>query len=458
MKKLFIVISVIVLSFLITSCTSDATVEHYEYQGTTEIITQVNEQSHNQEQNITMLHQHDITIEDLVYDLEYLFYVLKNNFIFFRSDNNMLDEIKNQILSLEYVSLNAFANILIDNASYLSYNRRLVWNIPLEYRNYYLLEAETNRERIFFSLTTDQEQYDTFIRTTYLNFGQEFANEVSFAINNNDMEHYLELLSDIINDFDAQEPITASIIEPNIAYLTINRNIISPNEWLEVQEKIFSFYEEIKYFDHLIIDLQHVRLPHWRSIMYYMIAPLISDTLQATANIFMLDGEYSMGFAYPVIRRNVVNGLIYSTDRELYAIDEYLTQRHVSMPDIQNISYAFEGSTFLLPRTLERFDNQAAFNGKIWLLTSDIISTSLSQQLAWVLKDTETATLVGETTQGIFGNPGISHLPNTGFEFFFDTFYITNHTGDSLANGITPHHFNLPNMTALETALLLIKQ
>ena len=73
------------------------------------------------------------------------------------------------------------------------------------------------------------------------------------------------------------------------------------------------------------------------------------------------------------------------------------------------------------------------------------------------------AILVGETTRGVHGNPGMEGmhfaLPNTGIIIRYDMgMVVCRRTGIIFEEGIPPHYFNLPGMDALQTALALIEE
>lgn len=108
--------------------------------------------------------------------------------------------------------------------------------------------------------------------------------------------------------------------------------------------------------------------------------------------------------------------------------------------------------------TRQRFNNQAAFNVKIWLLVGNN-STSAAQIASWAMKDSGLATLVCDVTGGVFGGTRqFITLPNSGVQFEMDLLYVVDSTGRPLEAGTIPHHFNRPGMDALATTLAIIAE
>jgi hypothetical protein len=126
--------------------------------------------------------------------------------------------------------------------------------------------------------------------------------------------------------------------------------------------------------------------------------------------------------------------------------------------DAGRLSYGFPLHGSFVPSSSLTFRNHPAFSGKIWLLT-DSMMYSAAQIVAWAVKDSGFATLVGETTGGVYGGSRtIAALPNSGILFQFDVFYITDRYGRPLEAGTEPDFFNHEGKDALETTLVLIEE
>ncbi|MCL2852366.1 MAG: S41 family peptidase [Defluviitaleaceae bacterium] len=321
-------------------------------------------------------------------------------------------------------------------------------------------EAAENAEAA--NLTGSERQRQILIDRAVLYGEPELASDMVQAMEAGDFEETLRL-ADLLNDeIIANAPnITTEIIEEGrIAYLSINSFGGYPTQQDESQ--VFDFYEEIRDSEHLIVDLRRNRGGNMIWFHRLIIGPNIESNSRVDGYAFVVYGEYSTQYTSSLLGRGIsVTSMIHSRDDQMRPIAEILENYNlpdINMTDMERMDYGFRIQTTVNPRHFDRFDNQPAFDGKVWLLTGSGMG-SATEASAWIAKDTGFATLVGEVTGGAFGGRRTYvALPNSGIVFQADLFYVTDRHGRPLEAGTVPHHFNREGMDALETVLQLIEE
>jgi len=295
----------------------------------------------------------------------------------------------------------------------------------------------------------------------------ELAEEILFAWEHGEYNLTRDLIRqayDIINEI---PNIYSDIIEDGrIAYLAINNfagRATAGN--IEGRNLIFEFYEEIRDYEHLIIDLRrNTGGGSWSFFRDNIIRPNMSVNERTTINGF---GFTPWGSEYlephlETVRNNRMFTFSFMDDATpqggLLEVDDILNNHdlpEINMFDMERMDYGF---LLQVSSLIPRNDEEPAFGGKIWLLTGP--STMRQAEVAArVSMEMEFATLVGETSGGSVSGPAVFvPLPNTGIIFAFDSFYITDSVGRPYDAGTVPHHFNMDGMDALETALTLINR
>jgi len=295
---------------------------------------------------------------------------------------------------------------------------------------------------------------------------RDLANEITLAMANENFEEAKSLIVKAIKIMDNTPNVTTGIIEDGrIAYLSVDSFLpFSHEERNSDKEKILSFYEGIQDFDHLIIDLR--RNGGGDAFIFYetIMGPIINERFRASGYAFAVSGEYSEEFLRTVPIGRAFNYVSLNTpiDGRLREVSELLNEfdlPELNMADMERMDYGFLfQSPPIRPMYHERFGGQPAFNGKVWLLTGPHMG-SATQLSAWVSMESGFATHVGETTGGTMGGPRTTvALPNSGILFIFDIYYLTDERGRPLEAGTVPHYFNREGMDALETTLALIAE
>ena len=273
----------------------------------------------------------------------------------------------------------------------------------------------------------------------------------------------LQLMGPVEEALSLSNNVTTRIIEQGrIAYLSVNSFMSYPVANTADERKIFNFYEEIRYFDHLIIDLRFNGggAPNWfyRTIL----EPNIDRTFEMEGFVFLSYGDYAAEYADIRYGSAItpVSGMPRSMDSSLRPVSEILDMYALpglNLADMERMDYGFRVQTTVSPRAYApRFCYEPAFQGNIWFLTGTRMG-SAAQVSAWAARETGFATLVGDITGGHLGGARtIVNLPNSGIAFAMDLFYVTDRYGRPHEAGTIPHIFNKEGMDALETVLALI--
>jgi len=288
----------------------------------------------------------------------------------------------------------------------------------------------------------------------------ELAEAFMQAMINTDVEKALRI-EPYMQEALSNNVTTRVIEEGHIAYLAIDDFLTYPPPRDE-ERQIHNFYEEIRDFEHLIVDLRFNGggAPNW----FYrtIIEPNIGNSLTVEGFVFLSYGEYAAPYARTWFGADLgpVAGAPRTMDDGRRPIAEMLEAYDLpdlNLADMDRMDYGFRVQTTVRPRShYPRYCSTPTFQGKIWLLTGSRAG-SAAELSAWVARDTGFATLVGEVSGGIYGGQRtIIALPNSGIVFIMDLNYVTDRHGRPLEAGTIPHIFNHEGMNALETVLALI--
>ena len=247
--------------------------------------------------------------------------------------------------------------------------------------------------------------------------------------------------------FRDEDNITTDILEPgSIAYIRIASFM---NNIALDSETLFPFYEQIRDYDHLIIDIRGNSGGWSTSFPLNVLSKLIDEEISFKYAEFFIDSELTADFFE--MPMGLAGGMLYG----IFPARQFV--RDQDMPyfnpdDLDMLDYAIVWEVRLIPR-----EDNIPFGGKIWLLV-DGGSASASEMAAQISISTGFATVVGQPTAGISGVIyTYAALPQTGMLFRIDLGYTVDQYGRSFEEfGVIPHVLNAGGLDALETVLLMI--
>lgn len=252
--------------------------------------------------------------------------------------------------------------------------------------------------------------------------------------------------------------VTEIIIPDQVAYLSIKSFLANP-EFDDVT--IFPFLQEVKDFDHLILDLRGNMGGIASYFDEFILRRLISEPLEIGSHEFFSAGEVASEWMEAMLQTTLQAEPIVDWVELLYITvmpaEEFIAERgmvYFNQDDLASLDYAVVSRAILHPS-----EDSIGFTGKVWLLV-DGESASASSLATLVALETGFATVVGENTSGVMGSSHTySVLPNTGIIWRLDIGYVTDAYGRSLEEyGIAPQIRNRPGLDALETVLALIAE
>ncbi|MCL2398044.1 MAG: S41 family peptidase [Defluviitaleaceae bacterium] len=476
MKKLLVILIIAVLALILSACGAD----DEAYENNTEYFLQ---------------------------DLDYMLHVLENNFALFDvaywargvDIPAIVENIRAEIMANPNMDADGFYHTLVRNfaplfaighfwiiSPYSHYQRisdpgrpsfrtgdRLTYpHVLAFYEPRHPAPSDDEGDPFYSIIWTDRIIQDFADRACL--FGEsELAKGFIEAMSVGDYETARQLSLNFLEILDNTPNVrTEVLVDDSVGYLSIDSFVWGDSiaEWTDLkamqrdEELILDFFEEIRDFDHLIIDLRRNGGGDSQFFTDAVIGPNIDRQLLVYGYAFMSRGEYSSMFIGPGnIIGNILNNMHGLSVRDnvfrpIYQMLDDIDLPYLNMDDMERMDYGFRMRASVNPRRLPQFNHQPAFDGKIWLLTSSYMG-SAAQIAALITDYIGFATLVGETTGGNYGGPRIFvALPNTGILFQMDVMYITDSRGRLLEAGTIPHHFNMDGMDALETTLALIKE
>ncbi|MCL2360907.1 MAG: S41 family peptidase [Defluviitaleaceae bacterium] len=276
---------------------------------------------------------------------------------------------------------------------------------------------------------------------------------------------YGEVDVDLYADFETVFPevpgnIVTEIITPGeVAYLQIHSFATSAAYDDLV---IAPFFDEIRDFDHLIIDIRGNPGGFMFNFTHNIMGRLIHEPVVTYTHQFFSGGDIaveamnalavSTQYRFDSIPNNVVNQW-YTID--MLPAEEFITEREMTafnQRDLALLDYVMVERSWVFPA-----GDDLVFEGKVWLLV-DGHTGSAASQATLMLMEAGLATVIGSNTSGVMAaHHTYVILPSTGILFRMDVGYRTDIHGNSLeAYGIAPDVHNFLGMNALETALELI--
>jgi len=241
--------------------------------------------------------------------------------------------------------------------------------------------------------------------------------------------------------------VTAISLEPGVvAYVHIESFM---NNVVLDSETLFPFFEEIRDYEHLIIDIRGNTGGWVNSFPANILSMLIDEKISFQHYEFFVASELTADFFENP--SSMTDGLLYG----IFPIAEFVEDRNMTYFNQQDL----ELLDYVMVWTVDHFpaEDNIPFNGEIWLLVDDM-SMSASEMAAIISIGTGFATVVGEPTGGVTGVLyTYAALPNTGILFRIDLGYTVDSYGRSVEEfGVIPQVLSFPGMDALNTVFAII--
>lgn len=237
---------------------------------------------------------------------------------------------------------------------------------------------------------------------------------------------------------------TTDIIETGeIAYISIKD--FDMESYKQDKEILLPFYEEVKNYKHLIIDISENSGGGMDYFNQLIVAPLAKEKIQVPCYLLAKGGENNKDFL--AIPQGLKNG-------QWKPVSQLPDLPNMNQSDLAELDYFMEETYTIEPSTKQ------GFQGQLWLLVSSN-NYSSSEYAAMFSKQSGFATLVGEHTSGdgIGVDPAYIILPNSGIVIQYSPIYgITSDGKNSEEYGTEPDYSNEEGETPLEACLRLIKK
>ena len=380
----------------------------------------------------------NLTHEDFLYDIEYMIAYLEAQFPFF-----------DIIYQKHGVDLNELGARL---RNYIAYEAQdLDWDSFFELiYNEYIAYA---RQAGHLDLLDAEERWDRIARNEY------FISEDNItSLRASEAERILEVLNSSASilgygppEQEQSQPAWSPLISTSAAFTTeiieAGRVASLTLNWLPhsltqpAWQTLTRFYNQIENFEHLIIDIRNVQGDYSEGWFFYwfVISVLIDFRDTVAIDLYFLPTEENMQHM-----------------RQTYGLFPRMPGTHGLNRELGHLTLMNYSAS------IEPFDSAIPFGGQIWLLVDESV-TSEAQFAAHYAKNIGFATLVGETTGGVFGNISgqrqVFALPRTGIIVQYDNaISVCYVTRIPIELGVEPHIFNRDGMDALETVLALIEE
>lgn len=237
--------------------------------------------------------------------------------------------------------------------------------------------------------------------------------------------------------------VVTKVLEPGeTAYVSIG--IFEHGQMEEDSKILLPFYEEVRDYENLIIDITDNPGGSMRYFDELVAAPLARETLTVPTYQLFKDGENNKMFLR--VEEGAASG-------RYYPISEIPAMPHLNREDAADCDWFLREDYTVEPAG-------EGFAGKIWLLVNEK-NYSSSEYAAMFAKASGFATLVGRTTggDGIGTDPVYLILPDSGLVVQYSPMYGVSADGTgSEEYGTEPDIVSPEGESALETCLRYIEE
>lgn len=392
-------------------------------------------------------------------DVEYMLYVLENNFALFHvaywghsaDIPAIVDNVIQTLAASEAITVYEFDELLAEAF------------LPLLSVGHFRVNVRSPddeyMEMAYLLLSDKAAAEETLLRISRI-LGVETASLLAAIIINGDiaeLAYNLKLLTYLEYVVENSHMQMKVLEYGRVAYMSVSSFMhFTEEDIIQIRD----FYLEIGQFEHLILDFRGNGGGCLRPFINYILIPLWNEPIAIESYILTLTGEYSRQFLTSPLREHRLGLLerFFLLDTELRPISTIIEESYLPLLNISDRPYyGFRAVVRINRSRIQRFEN-VNFNGCIWILIDDGVG-SAAHVSSWIAKESGFATLVGDTTFGAWGGQRVTvTLPYSGTHFYMDLFNVLDSRGYAIEAGIEPHIFNRPGLCALKTALALIDE
>ena len=379
------------------------------------------------------------TREEYLEDLDYLYYILSNNFPFWGVIERRAGVNLRQLFADTRQHIETTPQIADDNAFF----NLLHTNIFAPVGSLGHLGAISQNDASFF-IAAYGSLYtlgDESLRPYFA----IFDNPASRNFYNLTDEHFIFEEETAKQNMQGRQNLHTSITEPGrIAYVQIPTMHVMAIENDAIQ--LWEFFHEIADFEHLIVDIRGNPGGSGGYFPYVVMQPLMKETL--TAQFYMMFSTHEHNMQFLEMRT-------FLQENGDFIDSEFLERlTHFNMDDLEYLDKYSPFTTVIEPIQQQK----PMFDSKIWLVV-DRQNFSAAENAAQVAQQTGFATIVGEPTggDGIGIDPSMLALPNTGIVVRYSSIYGTDLLGRNNQEFGTTPDIELPQTGTLSALLEIIR-
>ncbi|MCL2620265.1 MAG: S41 family peptidase [Defluviitaleaceae bacterium] len=361
-------------------------------------------------------------------DVDYLFYILENNFPLFNAAERSL--------GIDVAEIKATTRFTIENVTTIN-------DTHFQQRLQNLFFSHFNSFGHLFMI--DDNLFHSFLQPHGLQPWMEILDNPASHHFYGDPPPRHQGQGGMGIFYNPDNVLTETLGEGRIAYIAIRtfwHENINPDS-----DIILEFLQSVAHYNHLILDIRGNgggSSTYWTHIIMPL---LLNQPVTAYFYNFTMDGQHLRRF--------------YSDTSPDFAdftpvYDGLLEGFPLLHPDDAGLfEYYFRLAIPIEPHP----EFAVGFNGKIWLLV-DEYNFSAAETATQITQQTNFATIVGVSTGGGGGRtPIVAVMPNSGIAVYFQAVYGIDHLGrNGYEFSAQPDIFNRDGMDALATVLAIIEE